>query len=360
VAHEQEFRTGPKLKRTHVDLCAGWPGGMSPRLGQGLCCEAVRTQVLKLDPGGVPAWGQSSAKLGIGPGRPGQAVRARSIPTRVAPGSHQNPGRRRALTRSTRPGDLSAPAGVLVVVVVLVHWCCLPGAGGWPRCGSAMRRFVSGPVCPRARVPCTSSSSLGAQSRGADASARRVHLHSTTTLVNRGASGQRGGRGGLAAIRTGRGGGRCLFCVGDSPAPRVRPRPRPDTHVVQSRAGIFSSDRNRKVEERRRKRKRFRNKQEAVWRDPHYSTAVYSVDVYRDRHVVVAVCTAAAAAGHSTPFPIDNDKQMLHETRSGISKREMPARQILLLVKLNFACWYGISSIKCRHGLESVEDVLHD
>lgn len=185
---------------------------------------------------------------------------------------------------------------------------------------------------------------------------------STTTRVNRGASGQRGGRGGLAAIRTGRGGGRCLFfCVADSPAPRVRPRPRPDTHVVQSRAGIFSSDRNRKVEERRRKRKRFRNKQEAVWRDPHYSTAVYSVDVYRDRHVVVAVCTtAAAAAGHSTPFPIDNDKQMLHETRSGISKREMPARQILLLVKLNFACWYGISSIKCRHGLESVEDVLHD
>lgn len=182
---------------------------------------------------------------------------------------------------------------------------------------------------------------------------------STTTRVNRGASGQRGGRGGLAAIRTGRGGGRCLFffCVGDSPAPRVRPRP--DTHVVQSRAGIFSSDRNRKVEERRRKRKRFRNKQEAVWRDPHYSTAVYSVDV--DRHVVVAVCTAAAAAaGHSTPFPIDNDKQMLHETRSGISKREMPARQILLLVKLNFACWYGISSIKCRHGLESVEDVLDD
>lgn len=183
---------------------------------------------------------------------------------------------------------------------------------------------------------------------------------STTTRVNRGASGQRGGRGGLAAIRTGRGGGRCLFfCVADSPAPRVRPRPRPDTHVVQSRAGIFSSDRNRKVEERRRKRKRFRNKQEAVWRDPHYSTAVYSVDVYRDRHVVVAVCTtAAAAAGHSTPFPIDNDKQMLHETRSGISKREMPARQILLLVKLNLLA--GISSIKCRHGFESVEDVLHD
>jgi hypothetical protein len=50
-----------------------------------LCCEAVRTQeVVKLDPGGVPAWGQRSGKLGIGPGRPGQAVRARSITTRVA------------------------------------------------------------------------------------------------------------------------------------------------------------------------------------------------------------------------------------------------------------------------------------
>lgn len=67
LAHEQEFRTGPKLKRMRVDLSAGWPGGMSPRLGQGLCCEAVRTQVLKLGPGGVPAWGQRSAKE-LGPG----------------------------------------------------------------------------------------------------------------------------------------------------------------------------------------------------------------------------------------------------------------------------------------------------
>lgn len=127
------------------------------------------------------------------------------------------------------------------------------------------------------------------------------------------------------------------------------------THMSsKAGAGIFSSDRNRKVEERRRKRKRFRNKQEAVWRDPHYSTAVYSVDV--DRHVVVAVCTAAAAAGHSTPFPIDNDKQMLHETRSGISKREMPARQILLLVKLNLLA----GMVSHQSGLESVEDVLDD
>uniref|UniRef100_A0A804LEF7 protein-serine/threonine phosphatase n=1 Tax=Zea mays TaxID=4577 RepID=A0A804LEF7_MAIZE len=76
---------------------------------------------------------------------------------------------------------------------------------------------------------------------------------STTTRVNRGASGQRGGRGGLAAIRTGRGWWAVPFFLRRGFACAARaPTPSPDTHVVQSRAGIFSSDRNRKLRRSRR------------------------------------------------------------------------------------------------------------